>query len=257
VTLEAILLWCWIFLRSEVWRGQSESGPQSICSVESVFAICSVTDMPRKQTEKDAKTSMSLTKGPSLVRKAIEEVTLGSMGEWSPSDPQVSTLVSSPDLKSLSESIKVDEVIAGGVVPAPNNAILRKKLAECGERTAWLSGRSRCIACPGVSISCARGCRRNGLDHIHPQYEYPVEYRYYLPIPRVIGSVPIFIEENRRDISELELRFAEVSGFLSVVATTVRGNAAAKDLSTAENIIRPEVLRLVSCRPRVLFAGGS
>jgi hypothetical protein len=44
---------------------------------------------------------------------------------------------------------------------------------------------------------------------------------------------------------------------LSVVATTVRGNAAAKDLSTAENIIRPEVLRLVSCRPRVLVAGVS
>jgi len=41
------------------------------------------------------------------------------------------------------------------------------------------------------------------------------------------------------------------------VATTVRGNAAAKDLSTAENIIRPEVLRLVSCRPRVLVVGVS
>jgi hypothetical protein len=155
------------------------------------------------------------------------------------------SLVSLPDSESLSESIKVDGVIAGGVVPAPNNAILRKKLAECGERAAWLSGRSRCIACPGLSISCARGFRRNGLDHIHPQYEYQAGYRYYLPVPKVVGSVPIFIEENRRDISELELRFAEVSGFLSVVATTVRGNAAAKDLSTAENIIRPEVLRLV------------
>jgi hypothetical protein len=28
-----------------------------------------------------------------------------------------------------------------------------------------------------------------------------------------VGSVPIFIEENRRDISELELRFAEVLAF--------------------------------------------
>lgn len=65
----------------------------------------------------------------------------------------------------------------------------------------------------------------------------------------VVGIVPIFIEENRRD--------RRSSGFLSVVATTVRGNAAAKDLSTAENIIRPEVLRLVSCRPRVLVAGVS
>jgi hypothetical protein len=48
----------------------------------------------------------------------------------------------------------------------------------------------------------------------------------------------------------LELRFAEVSGFLSAVATTAAcGNATTKDMSiksTEEKsrIIRPEVLRL-------------
>ncbi len=75
-----------------------------------------------------------------------------------------------------------------------------------------------------------------------------------MPIPRVVGSVPKNIEKNRRDISELELRFAEVSGSLSGVATTVRGNAGANDLSTEEKIFRPEVLRLVSSRLRVLVA---
>ena len=53
------------------------------------------------------------------------------------------------------------------------------------------------------------------------------------------------------------MRFAEVSGFWSGVATTTYGNVAAKDMptmSTEEKILKTEVLRLVFCKSCVLAA---
>lgn len=69
-----------------------------------------------------------------LSRKEIEEVALGWTGEWLLSDPGVSL-----GLELLKRAnIKVDGVIAGYDILAPDAIDFRKKLEECGVKGDWL-----------------------------------------------------------------------------------------------------------------------
>jgi hypothetical protein len=101
---------------------------------------------------------------------------------------------------------------------------------------------------PNVPISCVREAV-DAIDWIiYARNTGTMRNKQLLANPRVVSSVPKFLEKNRRGITELYLRFAEVSGFLSGVATTACGNVAAKDMSpmsTKEEIDKTEVLRLV------------
>jgi acetyl esterase/lipase len=72
-----------------------------------------------------------------LSRKAIEEVARGWMGKWSSSDPRIFPILA--DLELLKRvNIKVDGVIAGYDVLAPDAVLFRNKLGECGVEGDWL-----------------------------------------------------------------------------------------------------------------------
>jgi len=122
-----------IYAASEYLRGATEGDPGSICPVENIFAICPATDMRNNNPEID-----DIDKRDSLLsRKVIEEVAEGWIGEWSLSDPRVSPVLA--DLKLLKRAnIKVDGIIAGYDVLAPDAAVFRKKLDDCGVEGDWL-----------------------------------------------------------------------------------------------------------------------
>jgi len=122
-----------IYAASEYLRGATDGTQGSICPVENIFAICPATDLRNSNPEIDA-----IDKKDSLLsRKAIEEVAEGWIGEWSFSDPRVSPVLA--DLELLKRAnIKVDGIIAGYDVLAPDAAVFRKKLDDCGVDGDWL-----------------------------------------------------------------------------------------------------------------------
>lgn len=93
--------------------------------MENVLAISPATDLRNKNPEIDAVDH----EDPMLSRKVIEEVALGWKGDWSFSDPRISPILA--DLELLKRAnIKVDGVIAGNDVLAPDEVLFRKKLAD-------------------------------------------------------------------------------------------------------------------------------
>lgn len=103
------------------------------CAVESIFAVCPAADLRHQNPEIDTKA----LKDPLLSRKTIEGVAAGWAGEWSLSDPRISPTLA--DLAVLQRAnIKVDGVLGGYDVLAPEGAQFREKLAEVGVKGDWL-----------------------------------------------------------------------------------------------------------------------
>jgi acetyl esterase/lipase len=104
-----------------------------LCPVRCVFAICPATDLRHENIEIDAKES----KDPLLSRKIIEEVAKGWYGEMSASDPRISPALA--DLSVLQQAdIKVDGVLGGYDILAPEGVAFREKLLEVGVKGDWL-----------------------------------------------------------------------------------------------------------------------
>ena len=122
-----------IYAASEFVRGATDSTQGSVCPVENIFAICPATDLRNNNPDIDA-----IDKKDSLLsRKAIEEVAEGWIGEWSLSDARVSPVLA--DLELLKRAnIKVDGIIAGYDVLAPDAVVFREKLDNCGVDGDWL-----------------------------------------------------------------------------------------------------------------------
>lgn len=122
-----------IYAASEFLREYADSAQGSVCPVENILAICPATDLRNQNPAIDA----TDPKDSLLSRQAIEEVAVGWIGEWSLFDPRVSPILA--DLELLKRAnIKVDGVIAGYDVLAPDAVVFRNKLADCGVKGDWL-----------------------------------------------------------------------------------------------------------------------
>jgi acetyl esterase/lipase len=122
-----------IYAAAEYLRESAENTQGSVCPVENVLAICPATDLRNENPGIDAIDQ----KDSLLSRKAIVEVAVGWIGEWSLSDPRVSPILADLELFKRA-NIKVDGVIAGYDVLAPDALLFRKKLGECGVKGDWL-----------------------------------------------------------------------------------------------------------------------
>jgi acetyl esterase/lipase len=120
-----------IYAASEFLNGKT--GERAICPVESILVISPPLDLRHENPEIDVITH----KDPLFSRKMVKEMAASWEGEWLLSDPQLSPILA--DLSVLQQAnIKVDGVVGGYDVFAPDTKLFRERLAEFGVDGEWL-----------------------------------------------------------------------------------------------------------------------